>query len=194
MQSSMVFWQLSSAHIPHFIILVYLFITPPLILFPHAFHVLLLVLFHVLHPQTLTLFHSTLHHIPAMPQVTFGAPAELQIWHTVFHGLLAWLSSAHIPPLYHSCLFVHIPDPVPVPSHVSCSVTHFILCPRSPIPISEPQTLIPILFHFTLHSLCSISVPIIASDPMPISHDPDMFSLIFICSELHVCFLSLKLT
>ena len=56
--------------------------------------------------------------------------------------------------------------------------------------VPHPQT----LFHFASHSSYSISISIIVSNPMPISYDPDMFSSILICSEHHVCFLSLKST
>ena len=53
MQSSMVFRPSSfRCIIPHFIILAYSFISPFLIQFPHVFHIPLLTLFHVPHPQT----------------------------------------------------------------------------------------------------------------------------------------------
>ena len=41
----------------------------------------------------------------AMPQVTFQALAEPQIWHAVFYGLPAQLSLAYSPAL--SFLFIH---------------------------------------------------------------------------------------
>ena len=55
----------------------------------------------------------------AMPQVTFRAPAELQIRHAAFYGPPAQLSLAHYPLFYHFHLFVHIPIPDPIPPRVS---------------------------------------------------------------------------
>ena len=77
-----------------------------------------------------------------------------------------------------------------------CFMFCYPLCFMFPplIPDPKPQTLIPVPFHFTSHSPCSISASYYGNDPMPIFHDPDMLSLMLIHSELHVCFLSLKST
>ena len=69
------------------------------------------------------------------PQVTFQTPAKLWIQHAALYGPLAQLSSAPIPPCYHSCLFIHIPIPDSIPPHISCS--------PFPIPIPNPQPPIP---------------------------------------------------
>ena len=121
----------------------------------------------------------------ATPQVTFQAPAKLRVQRAASFSLPARLGLAYYPPLYHFCLFIHIPVPDPVPPCVSCFQYSFVSCSPSPIPVP---------FHFASHSSCSNSVSLIVSNPMPFSHDPDMFSSILIRSELHVCFLSLKLT
>ena len=118
-------------------------------------------------------------HFPSSSQALDPARSLLQ------SSGLAWFGPLS-PAL--SFLFIHS-----YPHSWSRSPTRFMfpifICFMFPIPdpCSEPRTPNPIPFHFASHSSCSISVSIIVSDPMPISHDPDMFSLILICSELHVC-------
>ena len=169
--------------IPCFIISVYSFLIP----FLHAFHVSDIRLFHVLRPRSL--FHSTLHCIPLVLFLfPLLFPTLCPFPMNPACSLLGSSSPAQVGPLSPAlsfCLFVHIPVPDSVPPRVSCVRYSFVSCSPSPIPVP---------FHFASHSSCSISVSLIVSDPMPFSHDPDMFSWILICSELHVCFLSLKST
>ena len=89
---------------------------------------------------------------------------------------------------WHPCVSCSITHLVP------CSITHLVSCFPFLNPIPNPKPWTP--FCSTLHqiSLVLFLFPIIVSDPMPIFHDPDIFSSILICSELHVCFLSLKST
>ena len=87
----------------------------------------------------------------AMLQVIFQAPAELWIWHTVFYSLPAWLGSAHYSPIYHFCLFIHIPVSDPVPPHVLCFQYLFGYMFSIPDPHSKPKPWSP--FCSTLHHI-----------------------------------------
>ena len=99
-------------------------------------------------------------------QVTFRAPAELQIWHAASYSPPAWLGSAHYPLLYHLCLFVHIPIPDPVPHtfHVSDVRLFHVLRPRSPIhSTSHHIPLILFLFPLLFPTLCLFPMTLICS-------------------------------
>ena len=91
----------------------------------------------------------------ATPQVTFQPLAELRIWHAAFHGPPARLGSIHYPPLYHFCLFTHIPAPDPVPPHISCFrySSCFMFPAPIPVPNPKPWTLNPVPFYFASRPL-----------------------------------------
>ena len=80
--------------------------------------------------------------------------------HVVFYSLPAWPGLTHYPPLYHFCLFVHIPIPDPIPPHISCFWYLFCFMIPVPIPHSKPQTpnpkprSIPLCTAFLLFYFC----------------------------------------
>ena len=93
-----------------------------------------------------------------MPQVTFQAPAKLQIRHAASYSPLAWLGSIQYPPLYHFCLLTHPPFLIPFPHAFHVSDIHFVSCspPRSPFWTPNPKPHSDLL---CITSPCSIFVP-----------------------------------
>ena len=99
-------------------------------------------------------------------QVTFRAPAELQIWCAVSYGPLAQLGSAHYPLLYHFWLFIHIPVPDSVPPCISCFRYLFVPNPKPQTPSRSTSHHIPLvlfLFPLLFPTLCLFPTTLICS-------------------------------